>query len=157
MIEAMQIGLFIPCYIDQFYPHVGMATVDGPIGSILSPARDAKKHSGLPYACSLCGSCTDVCPVKIDLHHQLLTWRGEIGRRGLLPWSKTTSMKLMSFVFRRPWLYSLAGKTARRVLPLLPRWLRYNRMNDWGRQRELPQIPKHSFRELYEQRQRESK
>jgi L-lactate dehydrogenase complex protein LldE len=24
----MRIGLFIPCYIDQFYPHVGLATVD---------------------------------------------------------------------------------------------------------------------------------
>lgn len=132
------------------------ATVPGPIGSILSPARDAKKYAGLPHACSLCGSCTDVCPVKIDLHHQLLTWRGEIGRRGLLPWSKTVPMRLMSFVFRRPWLYALAGKTARRLLPLVPRWLLYNRLNDWGRQRELPQIPKQSFRELYAQRQRES-
>ncbi len=24
----MKVGLFIPCYVDQFYPHVGMATVD---------------------------------------------------------------------------------------------------------------------------------
>ena len=31
----------------------------------------------LPFACSLCGSCTDVCPVKIDLHHQLLAWRSD--------------------------------------------------------------------------------
>ncbi len=28
MIECMQIGLFIPCYIDQFYPQVGLATVE---------------------------------------------------------------------------------------------------------------------------------
>lgn len=28
MIERMQIGLFIPCYVDQFYPQVGMATVE---------------------------------------------------------------------------------------------------------------------------------
>ncbi len=137
--------------------HSYNATVPGPIGSILSPARDAKKYAGLPHACSLCGSCTDVCPVKIDLHHQLLTWRGEIGRRGLLPWSKTIPMKLMSFVFRRPWLYTLAGRMARGILPLMPRWLLYNRLNDWGRQRELPPIPKHSFRELYEQRQHQSK
>ncbi|MBI3863974.1 MAG: lactate utilization protein [Planctomycetia bacterium] len=132
------------------------ATVPGPIGSILGPARDAKKYAGLPHACSLCGSCTDVCPVKIDLHYQLLTWRGEIGRRGLLPWSKTIPMKLLAFVLKRPWLYALAGRIARRVLPLVPRWLLYNRLNDWGRQRELPQIPKHSFREIYERRQRQS-
>ena len=124
----------------------------GPIGSILAPARDAKLFAGLPHACSLCGSCTDVCPVKIDLHHQLLTWRGEIGRRGLLPWSKTFSMKLLAFVFRRPRLYSFAGRLARTIIPRLPRWLLYNRLNDWGRQRELPKIPSNSFREQYARR-----
>ncbi len=133
--------------------HSYEATVPGPIGSILAPARDAKLFAGLPHACSLCGSCTDVCPVKIDLHHQLLTWRGEIGRRGLLPWSKRFSMKMLGFVFRRPWLYNFGGRVARTIIPLLPRWLLYNRMNDWGRQRELPQIPSNSFREQYARRQ----
>ena len=133
--------------------HSYETTVPGPIGSILAPARDAKLFAGLPHACSLCGSCTDVCPVKIDLHHQLLTWRGEIGRRGLLPWSKRFSMKMLGFVFRRPRLYSFAGRVARTIIPLLPRWLLYNRLNDWGRQRDLPQIPSNSFREQYARRQ----
>jgi L-lactate dehydrogenase complex protein LldF len=38
-------------------------TIAGPIGSIVNPARDARQHHSLPFACSLCGSCTDVCPV----------------------------------------------------------------------------------------------
>lgn len=133
--------------------HSYETTVPGPIGSILAPARDAKLFAGLPHACSLCGSCTDVCPVKIDLHHQLLTWRGEIGRRGLLPWSKRFPMKVLGFVFRRPRLYRFVGRLARKFIPLLPRWLLYNRLNDWGRQRELPQIPSNSFREQYARRQ----
>lgn len=133
--------------------HSYETTVPGPIGSILAPARDAKLFAGLPHACSLCGSCTDVCPVKIDLHHQLLTWRGEIGRRRLLPWSKRFPMKVLGFVFRRPRLYSFAGWLARKIIPLLPRWLLYNRLNDWGRQRDLPQIPQDSFREQYARRQ----
>jgi L-lactate dehydrogenase complex protein LldF len=37
-------------------------TIPGPIGSVLGPLYDAKKNYSLPYACSLCGSCTDVCP-----------------------------------------------------------------------------------------------
>src|SRR5690606_39665120 len=45
------------------------ATVPGPIGSVLNPSTDSVRHKSLPYACSLCGSCTDVCPVKIQLHH----------------------------------------------------------------------------------------
>ena len=129
--------------------HSYETTVPGPIGSILAPARDARTFAGLPHACSLCGSCTDVCPVKIDLHHQLLTWRGEISRRGLLPWSKRLLMKVLGFVLRRPRLYAFAGWTARRMIPLMPRWLLYSRLNTWGRQRDLPPLPANSFRELY--------
>ncbi|MEM8891245.1 MAG: lactate utilization protein B, partial [Bacteroidota bacterium] len=50
-------------------------TVPGPIGSILTPGKDLKKYSDLPLASSLCGSCSDVCPVKIDIHQQLYKWR----------------------------------------------------------------------------------
>lgn len=132
--------------------HSYSATVPGPIGSILSPARDAKAHASLPFACSLCGSCTDVCPVKIDLHHQLLTWRREIAHRGLLPWSKRWAMKMAGLVLGSPRLYALSGKIVRWLLPKLPRFMLYNRFNAWGNQRELPEIPRESFRELYRKR-----
>jgi L-lactate dehydrogenase complex protein LldF len=128
------------------------ATIPGPIGSILSPARDAGQYYSLPQACSLCGSCTDVCPVKIDLHHQLLTWRRELAERGLLPWHKRLAMRAGSAVLRRTWLYEALGKLARFFGPRLPRWLLYNRLNPWGKQRELPTFPRHSFRELYSAR-----
>ncbi len=125
------------------------STVPGPIGSILSPAMDAKKHSSLPFACSLCGSCTDVCPVKIDLHHQLLTWRRELAVRKLVPLAKRISMWVLSFVMQRAWLFAWGGKVMRAVLRRLPRGLIYNRLNAWGKQRELPAAPVQSFRELY--------
>lgn len=128
------------------------APVPGPIGSILGPARDEKHYYSLPYACSLCGSCTDVCPVKIDIHHQLLTWRREIAVHRALPWKKRMQMKLASIVLRNGWLYRSAGRMARWIMPRLPRFMIYNRMNAWGRQRELPPFPKKSFRELYKQR-----
>jgi L-lactate dehydrogenase complex protein LldF len=109
---------------------------------------DSEKHSSLPFACSLCGSCTDVCPVKIDLHHQLLTWRGEIAKRNQLPLDKKLGMKLAGIVLGNSWLYRLSGWLARKVVPLLPRWLVYNRLNPWGQQREMPAMPERSFREL---------
>ena len=124
-------------------------TIPGPIGSILGPLQDAKNHSSLPYASSLCGSCTDVCPVQIPLHHLLLTWRTEIARRRLLPWRKRSAMKIAGVVLRTPWLYRLTGKMLRWTVPLLPRWISYNRLNSWGKHRELPPFPKRSFRELY--------
>ena len=125
-------------------------TVAGPIGSIINPARDPAQHSTLPHACSLCGSCTDVCPVKIDLHHQLYVWRRRLAERGLLPWSKRISMKGVAAVLRRPALYRLAGKVARTTLRWAPRWLLYNPLNVWGRQRELPPPAPRSFGELYQ-------
>ncbi|MCA9197140.1 MAG: lactate utilization protein [Planctomycetales bacterium] len=127
-------------------------TVPGPIGSILAPARDPGQHHSLPFACSLCGSCTDVCPVKIDLHHQLLTMRGEVKKAGHLPALKRWGMWAMGIVLRRNWLYGFLGSVGRKLLPLIPRPLIYNRMNMWGRQRELPQTPAKSFRQLYRER-----
>ncbi|MGE0757258.1 MAG: lactate utilization protein B [Pirellulaceae bacterium] len=132
--------------------HSYAATIPGPIGSILSPARDARTHASLPHACSLCGSCTDVCPVKIDIHQQLLTWRGELVQLKLLPRSKRWSMWVASHVLRRPRLYRFGGAIARRMLALLPRWLVYHRLNDWGKQRELPVPPSQSFSQLYRKR-----
>lgn len=125
------------------------ASIPGPIGSVLGPLRDAKQHHSLPYACSLCGSCSDVCPVKIPLHDLLLKWRDDLARRRLLPLRKRFAMSFARFVLGWTWLYVFAGKAARRTVPYLPRWALYNRWNAWGRQRELPEFPKRSFRELY--------
>lgn len=132
--------------------HSYQTTVPGPIGSILAPSRDAATYSTLPFACSLCGSCSDVCPVKIDLHTQLLTWRKEIAVRKLLPWTKRTGMAIAGRVLGSPWLYRTGGWLARKMVPLLPRFLVYNRLNPWGKQRELPPMPRQSFRELYEKK-----
>ena len=129
--------------------HSYQTTVPGPIGSILAPSRDAQQFHSLPYACSLCGSCTDVCPVKIDLHHQLLTWRKEIAVRGLVPWSKRFALGATSQLMQRPKLFNLVGWLARHIVPLLPRFMLYNPLNPWGRKRELPVFPKQSFREMY--------
>jgi L-lactate dehydrogenase complex protein LldF len=128
------------------------STVPGPIGSILAPARDPAHYYSLPYASSLCGSCTDVCPVKIDIHHQLLAWRREIVALGKLPRSKRLAMKVASRVLRITWLYRFVGRVTRGALRWLPRFAIYNRWNAWGRQRDLPPMPRKSFRQQYQER-----
>jgi len=87
--------------------------------------------------------------VKIDLHHQLLTLRGEIAKQGQLPISKRWGMKLAGKMLGSAFLYSAAGKIARALVPRLPRFLVYNRLNPWGKQRELPDFPQQSFREWF--------
>ncbi len=131
-------------------------TVPGPIGSILAPMRDPARFATLPFASSLCGSCSDVCPVRIDLHHELLSLRQEIARRRLLPWTKRLGIKVAARMLAEPALYRLSGFLARRVLPALPRALVYAGWNVWGRQRELPPLPRESFRTLYRRRHEQS-
>ncbi|HKE16036.1 MAG TPA: lactate utilization protein B [Kofleriaceae bacterium] len=123
--------------------------VPGPIGIVLASGRDPSAHRSLPMASSLCGSCSDVCPVGIDLHHEILAWREEIARRGLLPLGKRIGMRLLGRVLRSTLVYRAAGWLLRRIAPHLPRRLVYGRWNAWGRQRELPPMPRDSFRALY--------
>ena len=86
------------------------STVPGPIGSILSPGIDLKKYSTLPFASTLCGSCTDVCPVKIDIHEQLYKWRQIVVQENEVPAFKKMIMKAMGFLFSHPALYRKAAK-----------------------------------------------
>ncbi|MEX0643067.1 MAG: lactate utilization protein B [Pirellulales bacterium] len=132
-------------------------TVAGPIGSITNAVYDPVAHKSLPFACSLCGSCTDVCPVKIDLHQQLFIARRQLAQQGLLPITKRFGVKLAAFILNRPWLYALTGRAARLKMRWFPRWLLYNRLNPWGRQRELPAAPKKSFRELHRYKEQNHK
>lgn len=48
----------------------------GPIGAVLSPLLGGyETYKELPYASTLCGACTEACPVKIPLHDLLLEHR----------------------------------------------------------------------------------
>lgn len=53
-------------------------TYSGPIGSVITPhLKDMNEYKHLSYASSLCGNCTEVCAVKINLHELLLENRHE--------------------------------------------------------------------------------
>lgn len=125
------------------------SVIPGPIGSILAPLRDIKEKGDLPFACTLCGSCSDVCPVKIDIHNQLYQCRQEITEKKLLSPMKRLSLNIAGKVLARSTLYDISGKVARWAIRNLPRKLLYNRINVWGRGRELPDSPKESFKEWY--------
>lgn len=126
--------------------HSYETSVAGPIGSILAPARDPERHRSLPLACSLCGSCTDVCPVRIDLHHQLLSWRGVLARKRLLGDGKRRAMQLAAFVLARPRLYERVARFARSAARALPSGL-VGRLGGVSKDRRLPEPPRESFRE----------
>ncbi|WP_373520141.1 lactate utilization protein B [Aquiflexum sp.] len=124
------------------------SVVPGPIGSILSPGLDLKKHSSLPFASTLCGSCSDVCPVKINIHEQLYEWRQEITKdQGTN--AKSISMKIANGIFAVPFAYKVSGAMMRGALKILPDSITYSGLNTWGKQRDLPETPKETFKEWY--------
>jgi L-lactate dehydrogenase complex protein LldF len=123
-------------------------TITGPIGAILAPNLDMKKHADLPYASTLCGSCSNVCPVKINIHEQLYQWRQVIVKEGYAANTKALSMKAMAWTLSKPGSFTKAGKAGRWVLHNIP-FVVNNKLNPWFKQREMPQGEKESFSEWY--------
>ena len=128
--------------------HSYHTAVAGPIGAILNPNTDLKANADLPFASTLCGSCSNVCPVKIDIHEQLWKWRQVIAEEGYVAASKKIGMKGMALVLSRPGLYRIAGKMGRWVMRIFP-GLVNNQLNPWYKQREMPEAPAQSFRDWY--------
>ena len=122
--------------------------IAGPIGSILAPNLDMKEYADLPFASTLCGSCTNVCPVKIDIHDQLYKWRQVLVKAGHVSPVKAMGMKAMAVTFAMPKFFGFAGKAGRTVMKYFPS-LVSNKMNPWYKEREMPAPPKQSFREWY--------
>jgi len=129
--------------------HSYHTAIAGPIGSILAPNLDMREYADLPFASTLCGSCTNVCPVKIDIHDQLYKWRQVLVREGYAPVSKKAGMKVMTAVLSSSQLYRLSGKVGRWFMTVLPSVVN-NKYNPWYKQREMPVAPKTSFREWYQ-------
>ena len=128
--------------------HSYHTAVAGPIGSILAPNLDREKYADLPFASTLCGSCSNVCPVKIDIHEQLYKWRQVIVQGGHAPLAKKAAMKTMTWVLSNPSVYHTAGKTGRWFMLNVP-FTVSNGLNPWYRQRDMPVSPKESFGEWY--------
>ena len=130
--------------------HAYGSAVGGPIGAALAPALGPPETASLPWASSLCGSCTEVCPVRIDLHEQLLAWRRELPQPdpGL-----ARAARAAAALMARPRLWRAATRAARLAWPLLP-WLARagGPPGAWARARALPAHPGPSFRERWRRR-----
>ena len=125
--------------------------IPGPIGSVLAPHRGIKKYKSLPFACTHCASCDDICPVKIDLHEQILEWRAEVDVSGNLGFLKKSAMVVATIILGNALLFDLGGKLARMLFRILPKSI-CNSITIWGKTRDLPDIPAKSFREVYNER-----
>jgi L-lactate dehydrogenase complex protein LldF len=134
--------------------HAYATPVAGPIGAVLAPglpgSAAATEARALPFASSLCGSCSAVCPVRIDLHDQLLAWRAEAPA---LPAGIARLARLAAAVLARPRLWRASTRAARWAWPALAR-VRRGPAAAWLEARALPEHPGPSFRERWARRSR---
>ena len=124
----------------------------GPMGTVLLPLQQGLKAAGAPLkACSLCGLCSETCPVKIPLKELILELRADLAESGIGTRSEKLAMGLGARIFEKPGRYRLARKTARRVMSPLSRdgWISWlpGWPGRWTRCRDLPLPARRSFLE----------
>jgi len=126
-------------------------TYQGPIGSVITPhLRGLADWNHLSGASSLCGACTDACPVRIDIHHHLLHNRRNAARTSPSRLERL-GHRLFVAVASRPWLFAAGGAIFRRTLWLAKK-LRPPLLRDWLATRDLPPAPARSFRSEWRSR-----
>ena len=122
--------------------------IPGPIGVNLGMLRDGKSYSDNVSACSLCCSCDNVCPAKVNLSEQIYEWRQELKNLGKEPASKKVMSRGMKFIFDKPRLYN----AALRCSPLINAFISGSELTGvhlWGKGRNMPEFAKESFSQMW--------
>jgi L-lactate dehydrogenase complex protein LldF len=123
----------------------------GPIGAIITPQFMGVSHEpGLPFASSLCGACAEVCPVKIDIPQVLLDLRSEVKKsetREKTNRLEKFSYRVFAWMMTHPRIYAWAGWIARHA-PVV----KVGPVRAWTSQRDLPPMPRRSFRDIWSRR-----
>jgi L-lactate dehydrogenase complex protein LldF len=134
--------------------HAYGVTYPGPIGSVLEPRLlGLPEYQHLSYASSLCGACSDVCPVHIELHHHLLHNRRNAIRAKTHSAGERLGMKFFRWMMssvRRYRFFGWLGRMALRVIHGLGlQGTVVDPMRPWTKDRTAPPIPSESFRDLW--------
>lgn len=125
--------------------HAYETTYSGPIGAVINPHLLGMDYKHQSFASTLCGKCTEVCPVKIPLHNLLLVNRKEAvdqkperaDNNKIFVWKKAMmSRKLMDIA---------SGSTKNMIL-------RQFFKKNWGSKRKLPEIQNKSFSQQWKER-----
>jgi L-lactate dehydrogenase complex protein LldF len=126
--------------------HSYETTYSGPIGKVITPylsGVDEYKH--LSNASSLCGNCTEVCPMRINLHELLLDNRHEAVSQGTSTLAERVAWKAwMVASLNRPMMNMGNGK--------MKNWVVNKVFKGWAVHRsELDFTPK-TFNEMWKEK-----
>jgi L-lactate dehydrogenase complex protein LldF len=126
--------------------HAYAATYSGPIGSVITPhLKDMDEWKHLSYASSLCGNCTEVCAVKINLHELLLENRHEAVEKGYNSLAEKWAWRMWKQgMLHRRWMNLASGK--------MKNWVVNSLVKGWTEHRGKMEFPNKSFNQLWKER-----
>ncbi|QJB34246.1 iron-sulfur cluster-binding protein [Chitinophaga oryzae] len=127
--------------------HSYATTYSGPIGSVITPhLKGMDNYMHLSFASSLCGNCTEVCPVRINLHELLLHNR-----------QKAVEENHTSGGEKFAWFVWKQGCTSRKMMNMASGkmknfFFRKFFAKSWGENRDLPVFAAKSFNQQWKER-----
>ncbi len=128
--------------------HAYGATYSGPIGKVITPhLNDLDEYKHLSYASSLCGNCTEVCPVRINLHELLLENRKEAVDQGYASFGERVAWKIWKQV-------SLNRKLMNAGSQKMKAWVINHFVKEWTKNHGEISFPKKSFNQQWKERKR---
>lgn len=126
--------------------HSYAATYSGPIGSVITPhLKEMGEWKHLSYASSLCGNCTEVCAVKINLHELLLENRHEAVDEGNSNIAERIGWRMWKqAMLHRNWMNMASGRTKS--------WVVNKILKGWKEHRGNMDFPQKSFNQLWKEK-----
>ena len=126
--------------------HSYEATYSGPIGSVITPhLKGMNEWKHLSYASSLCGNCTEVCAVKINLHELLLENRHEAVDEGNSSMAERTGWKLWKQAMLNRGLMNMGNRK-------IKNWVVNTLLKGWKEHRSKMEFPKKSFNQMWKEK-----
>ena len=118
----------------------------GPIGQVIGTLQQGlEEYKYLSNASTICGKCTEVCPVKIDIHNHLLRNRHDCFTQGL----DKTGDKIAWYTWKK---FMLSRKNLNRPTSIKSFTFKQLYKNDWGEKREFPKMADKSFNQLWREK-----
>jgi L-lactate dehydrogenase complex protein LldF len=126
--------------------HSYETTYSGPIGSVITPhLKEMKEWKHLSYASSLCGNCTEVCAIKINLHELLLENRHEAVDEGDSSFAERTGWKLWKQAMLKRSLMNMGNRK-------IKNWVVNTLLKGWKEHRSEMEFPKKSFNQMWKEK-----
>ena len=126
--------------------HAYGTTYSGPIGSVITPQmRPMGDWKHLSYASSLCGNCTEVCAVKINLHELLLENRNEAVEKGAVGFQEKIAWKAWKKASLNRKMMNMGSESVKN-------WVVNRMIKGWTKHRADLRFPKKTFNEMWKEK-----